>query len=132
MRITDSGWSPALTRALDHGIDRTLPAIAQEWVDAIRTRTEAGIAADGSRFQPKRDGSASNLIDSGDMLRGFGVQRIDSGGFRLAPDRKQQHKALAHQRGTGNAPQRAWVGVEADLVDAARERIATAATGKRR
>ena len=132
MRITDTGWSPALTDALDHGVRRTLPAIAQEWVEHVRTRTEAGKDADGHRFQPRKDGSPSNLVDSGDMLDGFGVQQVTAGGFTLAPDRRQQHKALAHQRGTGTAPRRAWVGVDDRTVREARDRIATAATGKRR
>lgn len=132
MRIHDTGWKPALTDALDSGIRRTLPAIAQEWVEAVQQRTRSGIAADGSRFPARKDGSPSNLVDSGDMLRGFGVVSVGRDGFRLAPDRRQQHKALAHQRGSGHAPQRAWVGVEADLIEAARQRVAEAAIPRNR
>ena len=132
VRITDTGWPPALTDALDHGIDRTLPEIAQEWVDHVRDRTRRGIAADGSRFPAKEDGSPSNLVDSGDMLAGFDVVSVGRDGFRLAPDRRQQHKATHHQRGSGNAPQRAWVGVDDRTVREARDRIAEAAIPRNR
>ena len=129
MRITDTG---PIDLPLDRGIARELPRIADEWVDAIRDRTRRGVAADGSRFPARKDGSPSTLHQTGAMLAGFGVQRIDSGGFRLAPDRKQQHKALHHQRGSGNAPRRAWVGVEADLIEAARQRVIEAAIPRNR
>lgn len=47
VRITDTGWSPELTRALDTGIERELPRIAAEWVDHVRDRTRRGVARAG-------------------------------------------------------------------------------------
>ena len=128
MRIHDTGWKPALTDALDSGIRRTLPAIAQEWVEAVQQRTLSGVDADGRRFPPKADGSASNLHDSGRMVESFAVQRLDSNGFRLAPtDRRNLAVAFIHQhRG------RPWIGMPDRAVREARDRIAEAAIPKDR
>lgn len=128
MRIIDSGWTPALTRALDSGIDRTLPAIAQEWVDHVQQRTKSGRAVDGSRFPPKANGEASNLVDSGRMVESFAVQRLDRNGFVLAPtDRRNLAVAYIHQhRG------RPWIGVDDRTVREARDRIAEAAIPRNR
>ena len=108
---------------LDRGIARELPRIAQEWVEAIRDRTRSGVDADGRRFPPKADGSASNLHDSGRMVESFAVQRLDSNGFRLAPtDRRNLAVAFIHQH-----RDRPWIGIDPDTVEAARQRVIEAA-----
>ena len=129
--MTPAG-SRALTEPLDNGIRRTLPAIADEWVDVIRRRTEAGKDADGRPFAPKKDGTPSNLRDTGRMLDGFGVSKIDVGGFTLGPSRREAAKAYTHQHGSAAVPQRAWVGVDDRTVAEARERIAEAALPRNR
>ena len=111
---------------LRDGLRAALPGIANDLAGGIRRRTASGRDVNGRRLRPKKDGTPSNLTDSGKMLRSFRPVQIDDRSFTLAPvgKRNQRVGALAHQRG------RRWVGASDRQLDEATARIATAATGK--
>ena len=117
---------------LRDGLRDALPDLASDLARGVRDRTADGRDVAGRTFAPKRDGSASTLRRSGEMVRSFRPERVTDTGFTLAPAGRQERKRAAlHQRGRG-VPERRWIGVDARQVDEAVERVATAETGKDR
>ena len=126
--------SPPLaeTLPLRTGLRRELPSISDDLAGDIRHRTEGGRDAHGRRFARRRDGSPSNLIDSGDMVRSFRPVRVDDRGFVLAPTgRRERQKAYFHMTGRGGK-KREWVGLDRRQIDQAVQDIAEARIPKDR
>lgn len=126
MRINVTATSsPPLREVLPlrRGLRAALPAVAADMARGIRDRTEAGRDVSGRAFRRKRDGSPSNLIDSGRMVESFQPADETATGFVLAPTGRR-NRAVAHiHQATG----REWIGADERQIDAARESVAEAA-----
>ena len=108
------------------GLANELPRLADHMAGDIRRRTASGRDAAGRRLRPKKDGTASTLQDTGKMVGSFRPQTVTDTGFVLAPTGRRNRKVAAIHQNTG----RPWIGVTDRAIEEARERIATAATGK--
>jgi len=121
MRITlTARSSPPLREVLPlrRGLAAELPRIAADLAAGVRTRTRAGKVVDGRPLRPKRDGTPSNLTDSGRMVASFGTESIRDAGFTLAPAPTERDKAAVHMRAG-----RRWIGASAEQIEDARERV---------
>ena len=117
--------SPRLSEALPlrRGLAAELPRLAADLAGDIRRRTASGRDVSGQRFRRKKDGTPSNLRDSGRMLASFKPQTVSDTGFTLAPTGARNRKVGAVAMRTG----RRWAGVNDAQIDEARGRIADAA-----
>lgn len=125
--VTDTGWPAGLERP---DLSSTLQTIADDWTGSVKARTAAGRDLDGRQFARRRDGSASTLRDTGQMMRAFGVLDVDDRRFVLGlRDRASRRKAYFAQHGA-HGRRRSFLGVSDEAVEDARQTIATARTGK--
>ena len=120
--VRDSGW----TRPVIPDLRATVADVADDLARGIRRRTEAGRDADGHPFAAKRDGSPSNLIRTGRMVRSFEVRESDERRAVLAPGRRQSIKGYVAHHGRQNQPSRAWVALSPQQIADARDAIARA------
>lgn len=123
VRMTVS-TSPPLREVLPlrGGLANELPRLAADMSRSIRDRTAAGRDVAGKPFRRKRDGSASNLTDTGKMVASFRPQQVTDTGFTLAPTGARNRKIGALAMRTG----RRWAGADDRQIDEAVERIADA------
>ena len=126
MRVSVTARSTAPLRdtlPLRRGLRAAMPGIAGDMARGIRQRTESGRDVAGKPFPRKRDGSPSNLIDSGRMVESFEPLAVTDDGFRLAPKGKRNRAVAAIHQATG----RRWVGADERQIETARERAIEAA-----
>ncbi len=124
--------SPPLADVLPlrSGLRSAMPGIASTMARSVRDRTASGRDVDGRPFRRRADGSPSTLRDTGRMVESFQPVEVGDRSFRLAPaGRQERRRAALHQLGRG-VPRREWVGADAGQIEAAREAVATAETGK--
>ena len=107
-----------------------MPKLAFDIARDIRDRTAAGLDVDGRPFTPHPGGRASDLKQTGRMVRSFGIQRVTPNRIVLAPAGKHTARAYSNQTGEGNRPARRWIGVSRKQVDRAVTRITDAFWGK--
>jgi len=72
-----------------------VPGIASDMARGSEIEREGGRDVSGRPFPRKRDGSPSNLIDSGRMVESFKPTEIRPDGFTLSPTGKR-NRAVAH------------------------------------
>ena len=112
------------------GLRGIMPKLAFDIARDIRDRTAAGLDVDGRPFTPHPGGRASDLKQTGRMVRSFGIQRVTANRITLAPGGKHTARALSNQIGEGNRPARPWIGVSRRHVNEAVRRITDAFWGK--
>ena len=122
--VHDTG-GPADLRRLD--LRPTLASVARQWSTEIRQRTLSGRDVDGGRLRPKRDGSASNLKDTGAMLGSLAAD-VDADGFTLSPAGARNRQIAFIQQNTG----RRFMGASPDQISDARQTVADAIKRDRR
>ena len=107
-----------------------MPKLAADIARDIRARTAAGRDVDGRAFKPHPGGKRSDLRQTGQMVRSFGIKRVTPNRIVLAPGGKHTARAYSNQTGEGNRPARPWIGVSRRHVNEAIRRISDAFWGK--
>ena len=105
------------------GLRGIMPKLAFDIARDIRERTAAGRDVDGRPFTPHPGGKQSDLRQTGQMVRSFGIKRVTPTRIVLAPGGKHVARAYSNQAGEGNRPVRRWVGVSRKEIDRAITRI---------